>query len=576
MNIWTFLLQTLSVSLCASFLLFIKFIFRDKLSPLWQYLMWMILACRILVPVHASRYVLLPLAFPVNTVKNIVESRLSSAYSAPFIDVTNVFTKPQSITDILFIIYLSGVVITLLRYVISYIRLSLIVRRAKPVNIDFPDGFHGCKVVLLRGIPTPFVCGILRPVLCVPSENTDKKIIMHELMHLKYRDSLQNALWYLLRALHWCNPYMHYVFNIISNDIEALCDNRVLEMLEGEERREYADVLLSVACGRYARAVGTTSISNGAKNISRRIEAVARFKKYPKGIGYASVCIIIALFYPLVIGTPVNADDIWHPDNKLEITYSLSCVSTLPKTPEGAIDAYAKSVINSNGIMRFAVLPESEKQAFAKSLVSQDSFVYDNDRPENVGYTDYMVYNFTGDKAVVVFDRLDRLTDCVTVEIKKDNSGYTVIPTYEEVEVIEDEFGNYAPPVYENVTKTTLYGSYNLRTYSAHSINRSTNGIPNMFHEYEITSNVPLLSAKFKYEDYSKYVTFKASPNAPSKPSGKISIRCGTYTSSGGIKDGKIEITSLDSKSHKTFDTLDYKYELMYDGVTVDTVNFKE
>ena len=49
-SIWSFLLQTLTVSLTAAVLLLLKFLLRDKLSPRWQYAVWSILALRILLP----------------------------------------------------------------------------------------------------------------------------------------------------------------------------------------------------------------------------------------------------------------------------------------------------------------------------------------------------------------------------------------------------------------------------------------------------------------------------------------------------------------------------------------------
>ena len=71
------------------------------------------------------------------------------------------------------------------------------------------------------GLKGAFVCGIIRPVLAVPEgEAPDGKIILHELLHLKHLDALQNVFWCVLRALHWCNPFMQYVFDRIGNDME--------------------------------------------------------------------------------------------------------------------------------------------------------------------------------------------------------------------------------------------------------------------------------------------------------------------------------------------------------------------
>ena len=175
-------------------------------------------------------------------------------------------------------------------YLFSYIRLRLILKKGDDISqekrqelqhILSENKIKNIKVISVEGINSAFICGIFSPVLVLPSEReTDEKVLMHEIMHLKHLDSLQNILWCFLRCLHWCNPFMHYIFNIIGNDMEMLCDQRVLEKLEGEERRDYGVLLLNEVNKKYARMPGTTSVSNGGRNISRRIEAIVRFKKY--------------------------------------------------------------------------------------------------------------------------------------------------------------------------------------------------------------------------------------------------------------------------------------------------------
>ena len=101
------------------------------------------------------------------------------------------------------------------------------------------------------------VCGVLRPVLALPAEEgLDDHVLLHELLHIKYFDALQNAFWSLCRALHWCNPVIQWMLNRVGNDQEALCDQRVLERLEGEERRRYGIALLAMANDRYPQSAG--------------------------------------------------------------------------------------------------------------------------------------------------------------------------------------------------------------------------------------------------------------------------------------------------------------------------------
>ena len=117
-NIWEFLYQTLTVSIVAAVLLFIKWLLRDKLSPRWQYGVWAVLALRALLPASTARGVVPPLALWVETLKSAVELGLGSAYSGAFepIRLRHVLpwidAAPASATDWLFIAYAAGVLLT--------------------------------------------------------------------------------------------------------------------------------------------------------------------------------------------------------------------------------------------------------------------------------------------------------------------------------------------------------------------------------------------------------------------------------------------------------------------------------
>ena len=114
-------------------------------------------------------------------------------------------------------IYTTGVALTILWYLFTYLRLRLLLRRGAPVSaaveaqigrVAEQYGLKPCRAVAVQGLDTAFVCGLFRPVLAVPADAPlDDKVLLHELLHLRYRDGLQNFLWCLLRSLHWCNPF---------------------------------------------------------------------------------------------------------------------------------------------------------------------------------------------------------------------------------------------------------------------------------------------------------------------------------------------------------------------------------
>ena len=373
-NLWEFLLQTAYVSLVGVLLLVIKWLLRDKLSPRWQYFVWVVLAARLLVPATlGGGTALLRLPLWIEMAQLTVEGRLSSAYTsivqsvqvtAPVPWLTGL---PHSITDWLFFLYVLGVVVFLLRYLVSYLSLRQLMQkgeeptealRRQVMGVGEKYGLPLCSMVVLPGLTSPMVCGVFRPVLVLPAgKEVEDHVILHELLHVKYRDALQNVFWAICRAVHWCNPLVHLLLDRVGNDLESLCDQRVLERLAGEERRSYGISLLSMANEKYPRAPGTTSVSNGGKNIARRIEAIVRFKTYPKGMALASCCITFLLMVTCLTGTAAEPSDQVQPDDWSPTRTLANARLNHCTTVAGAVDTYAKGLIEGSRLYLMAASP---------------------------------------------------------------------------------------------------------------------------------------------------------------------------------------------------------------------------
>lgn len=385
-SLWSLLLQTIGASLTAVVLLCAKGLFREQLSPRWQYGVWGILALRILLPAGVLGRSLFPWGrVALEAAKTAVEGGLSSALCAPY-DVTRVyapvplflkgFPRPGSITDVLFYLYAAGVVLSLLWFLGAYLGLRRTLKRARrpePERLAQLEGVcarYGleapARIVVCPAAESAFVCGPLRPVLVLPEGETDDKVLLHELLHLKYGDVWAGVGMCVLRCLHWCNPFLWYCWDWAQNDCEALCDQRVLERLEGEERREYGKILLSMAGDRYARAPGTSSMANGGANIKRRITAIARFKRYPAGISLAAGCIGVVLGVGCLMGA-AQAVDLSELSPELPLALAQTRLSR-PTTPAGALDTYVKAVLSGNGLYLSMVTPQEELPELVERL----------------------------------------------------------------------------------------------------------------------------------------------------------------------------------------------------------------
>ena len=409
-NLWGVLLQTCSVSLVAGLLLGLKRVWKQTLSPRWQSALWGILAVRILFPVTMTgKFLLLPLPFWVETLKTVVEGHLSSSYTS-FYEMTQVTAPipwiaglPSSVTDWLFLLYSFGVGVMLLRYLLAYLRLRCCLRLGHPAPLEVQRTVHEigkryalrvCRVVVLPGLSSPLVFGVLRPVMVLPEGTVDEAMLLHELLHIKYWDALQNSVWCICRALHWCNPLVLLAIDRAELDMESLCDQRVLERLEGEARRAYGYTLLAMADGCYSCIPGTTSMADGSRNIGRRIEVIARFRRYPRGMALVVACMMVLLLGGTVLGTgsqgvrPMLSEGQTGGWEKAAALASLRLAHC--STVAGALDTYAKGMMTGEPTYLAIASPREVRREWEREL-SRALYQGEKMEPIEMG-TDLSVY----------------------------------------------------------------------------------------------------------------------------------------------------------------------------------------
>ena len=372
-DIWSFLLQTLTASGAAVLLLIIKALFKDKLPPKWQLAVWGVLGIVLLMPagIH-GRYTLFRWQIPIGAVRIALGEIEAVKVLHPIPLIKSI---PESAAEWAFAVYVCGVAVHLLTYALSYAALRVSLRRASPVDDESAVlikstahrvGVKPCRAVRADGIKCAFICGALRPLLVLPTDSeVSEQVLMHELHHLKRKDTLLSIVICFFKSLHWCNPLLRYCASRALNDAESRCDAAVLDMLEGEQRREYGMALLSMANERYSKIPVTTCINNGGKNVSRRIEAIARYKKYPAGAGLVSVCTVIVLAMLLPFGGTATVSASRTDSLNMALSEALHTECT---TPAGAFDTYAKALLEQNGLYLLSASPLSRHDDIAKKV----------------------------------------------------------------------------------------------------------------------------------------------------------------------------------------------------------------
>ncbi len=184
---------------------------------------------------------------------------------------------------------------------VSYLQL-----RRKLVGAVKLDG----NVCLADGIPSPFVLGLVRPKIYLPSTLTAGEadyILRHERTHIRRLDHITRFLAFLALALHWFNPLVWLAFVLSGRDMEVSCDEAVLSGTETDIRGDYAQSLLNLSTQR--RFLSATPLAFGEGNVKNRIRNVLGWKKAPAALVALCLCLALLLGVFLMTDSSMSSDE---------------------------------------------------------------------------------------------------------------------------------------------------------------------------------------------------------------------------------------------------------------------------
>ncbi|MBQ8814022.1 MAG: hypothetical protein IJZ85_05985 [Lachnospiraceae bacterium] len=168
--------------------------------------------------------------------------------------------------------WIVGMAVMLLYTVISYLRIARKVREAVPGE---ESGIWLCD-----HISTPFILGIFRPQIYLPSTMTEQDmeyVIAHERAHLKRKDHWWKPLGFLLLAVYWFNPLIWIAYVLLCRDIELACDERVIREMGAESKKPYSDALINCSVSR--KMIAACPLAFGEVGVKGRIKSVLNYKK---------------------------------------------------------------------------------------------------------------------------------------------------------------------------------------------------------------------------------------------------------------------------------------------------------
>lgn len=143
------------------------------------------------------------------------------------------------------------------------------------------------KVIRISEIQTAAVYGVFKPKLLISPHTFEtlslqekRHVMMHELSHIKRRDTLLCLVMTILNIIHWFNPIVWVAFMLLRKDIEIMCDAKVLQKIGQCERQNYAKTLLNLFTKTDKNNVRlATALFMSNTSIKSRIMMIAKYKK---------------------------------------------------------------------------------------------------------------------------------------------------------------------------------------------------------------------------------------------------------------------------------------------------------
>lgn len=310
-------LKLLNMSITASWLVIAVIVLRlifKKAPKIISLILWALVGVRLILPISLeSVFSLVPSTetFPSeiitsqsptihsgiplfnNTINPVISQSL-----AP--DVGASVNPMQIISFVASVVWIVGVGIMLLYALISYIRIKRKVCEA--VRIDG-------NVMLCDSIASPFILGLIRPKIYVPSSVSEQDmqyVLAHENAHLKRRDHFWKPLGFVLLSVYWFNPVLWAAYILLCRDIELACDEKVIKELGTEAKKPYSTALVNCSVSR--KIITVCPLAFGEVGVKRRVKTVLNYKKPTFWIIIAAllICVVVAVCF---LTNPPDGDD---------------------------------------------------------------------------------------------------------------------------------------------------------------------------------------------------------------------------------------------------------------------------
>lgn len=291
--------QVINTSIYTSIFLILIILFNNKFltkySHKFNYSILIIIILRLIFIIKIN------INLPINYFSILKENNFNSKiyYIEPSISNLSSF----DFINIFSILWIIGVCIIILYHV--YFEFMFYFRIKRNINWSQNSKFQkilneqiiinkinsNINVYVVKGVPTPFLIGIIKNAIIIPENNYTEEdlkwIFNHELIHFKRKDNILKLLMILALALHWFNPLIYILRRLFFEQCELSCDEQVIKDAEIKEIKEYSLILINSI--KYKNELKISLMSSKFSNkkiniIKRRIESMLNLKSKKNGL----------------------------------------------------------------------------------------------------------------------------------------------------------------------------------------------------------------------------------------------------------------------------------------------------
>lgn len=329
---------SISGAITVLFIIIIKHLLKGRVSPRWHYLIWIVLLIKLAVPISFSSYFSIYNVIPMDYVTIEQDITLDTEnLNKPTLGIEkgfieNDFPKETSMIDndnrldgtqnvikangwqVVSYIWIAGSLLVFGWFSITklLVRMKLKANKSNFVILEDLPIINYCKkitgvkdpikVIETKNMETPFVFGVVRPWIVLPScvletseEALIQHVLIHEMVHIKRRDNMIKHMFMLILGIHWFNPFVWYAFLRMNKDCEFSCDAEVLSLIGKDHKKGYASSLLSLASRHTKNNIGEQLLAFGQSDTKGRVKKIMSFKEYSRNSKILAIAIVFIL-----------------------------------------------------------------------------------------------------------------------------------------------------------------------------------------------------------------------------------------------------------------------------------------